>query len=284
MAHKKPPQIPLLPEGNFGTIVRSHPLKRKLPPDYLQNGPAKRPRAPGPPDTRPDSGRDQIPGRRFFRRPGANNMAPQDITADRDCSARLQQAFPGGYERIQIPTNPSPNKGVDRGAWAIERSIESQHNDLQLPSPGRLAQGFRSMAMNHPKDWLEVRKHNGVVDESYSGPPFADQMAGALYEYGQTVLNQDLALGIIDSRAPKSPFVHPLPRGHNSQARVVWVFYDGQGVRWRPTPPRKDQAWELGDFDYWYGVQVKQPATPEPAIPEPEAQDTGSLPLLPPLI
>ncbi|EMR62068.1 hypothetical protein UCREL1_10999 [Eutypa lata UCREL1] len=298
VSHERPKQISLLPETGRATIVRSAQEKRKLPPDYVQNGPAKRLRVPGPPDPRPDSGQAQIVGRRFFRRPGPTAQTPEDKTARRERNNELKAAFPGGYQRIPLPvpvtttvtnsatstvtlttTNQPPPPGLDRGVWAVEGSIAQQHTDIVLPQSGEMVDCFDDIHNDHAHDWYEVRKHNGVVDDSYSGPTYADRMAGALYLYGQTSLQMDLALGIIDSRAPNHPFIHPLPKGHNRAARIIWVFYDGQAARWRPTPPRKDQAWLYGDFDYWYPVGAAPPPQPpvdpsNPQNPNPNPDDT----------
>lgn len=283
VTHKKPPLIPLLPESQQKTIVRSNPLKRRLPVDYVKKGPAKRPRGPVPLDTRPDSGQDFRKDLRYFRRPHAapaDTAAPppahpwEIIVARRNRTQTLEAAFPNGWDRIPLPTLQKsvtqdergqvtyktivspPDPGLPRAVWAIQASITQQYPGMPYPTLPQFTTYFNDFQRNHANDWLEVRKHKGYVDPSYGGPKyFADHVAGALWEWGRDVLDMDLALGVCDSRALPTPFVHPLPNGHNRDARIVWVFYDGMAARWRPTPPRRDNLWQLGDFDYWYGVQ-----------------------------
>ena len=49
--------------------------------------------------------------------------------------------------------------------------------------------------------------------------------------------------------------------GRNKDARIVWIYHDGQLSRLRPTPVARDYTWQLGDFDNWSAVDHKEVST-----------------------
>lgn len=309
VTHKKPVKIPLLPENQKKVIVRSNGMKRRLPIDFVKKGPAKRARGPAPPDPRPDSGRDYDKGLRVFRRPieyvTDEKVRAQTTTvwalsiAHRAHLNILRACLPNGWERIPLPQpvtkqqlTPAgqktymklvvgpPDTGLTRGIWTVMASLDAQYG-AQFPKMQKqdLELKFREVLSTWKDTWLELRLHKGVEDTIDEGPWrfFGDQMAGALFKWGQDFYGLDLALGIIDSKCVEKPFVHPLPTGHNHTSHVVWVFYDSLAARWRPTPPRRDQAWREGDFDYWWGVREYQEPEPKPDDQPDATQDTGNV-------
>ena len=240
--------------------IPSNPLKRRLPDDFLTKGPAKRPKPPVPNDGRPDSGKPLDPQKRVFRRPSRKRV--RDLTVDKSRLQDLEKDFPDGWQRVPLSksaTGMMPMKGLARGVQAVTESLYIQHSDVKVPATGELEKLFNEVPRQHPH-WTEVRKHDGVEDDSYAGPTFGDRMAAALYYYGLTTSNH-LALGVIDSRFPNDPFIYPLPMGRNKSARTVWVHHDGQLSRLRPTPVARDYAWHLGDFDNWSAVGYKRTST-----------------------
>ncbi|RYP49571.1 hypothetical protein DL768_004773 [Monosporascus sp. mg162] len=257
ITHKPPPKIPLLPNSTRHKVPSS-PAKRKLPAEFVTKGPAKRQRPPQVPDGRPDSGKKFDPNYRVFRRPAtANPSIPHDIAVAVADTRKLNQSFPSGH----LVKAPAGNlKGLDRGIQAIIDSMKAQQPDLQTPSRDQLRAHFNDMATTYT-NWFEVRKHNGVEDHSYAGPPFGDQMAGALYYYNQRANSTPVALGIWDSSMYGKPFVYPLPEGQGRSARVVWVFYDGTAAKYRPRPLHDDPIEELNDFGYWSSMQSKPAAS-----------------------
>ena len=258
--HRPPARVPLLPEGGKANVIPSNPLKRRLPDDFIKNGPAKRPKKPVPDDGRPDSGKVLDPEKRVFRRPGRTRV--RDIAVDKSRPQLLDQDFPNGWKRVPVPmpANGMPQiKGLERGVHAVTESLRLHHTDVDLPATGELEKLFNDVPRMHPH-WTEVRKHKGLVDDSYAGPTFGDRMAAALYFYGLTTSN-NLALGVIDTRFPNDPFVYPLPMGRNKDARIVWIYHDGQLSRLRPTPVARDYTWQLGDFDNWSAVDHKEVST-----------------------
>ncbi len=252
--YKPQVHIPLLPAAAKASVVRSNPFKRKLPTDFVKEGSHKRVHPPGPPDNRPDSGHPLSTNFRVFRRPGKALQGPRQVSSRKDHTARLRRSMPRGWRRM--PTSKTtPVTGLARAVEAVTNSITTQLPNVTGTATlhSTLQTSFTQLPTQQP-NWLEIRRHNGKEDPTYAGPTFGDQMAGALYYFGQTQ-SLDIALGVIDTRTPNMPFVYPLPEGHNGSPLVVWIHYDGQAARWRRTPPRRDQAWQMGDFNFWLGVQ-----------------------------
>ena len=257
LTHKPPVRVPLLPNNIPFNTIPSAQNKRKLPVEFATQGPSKRPKPPVPDDGYPDSGKPLDPKQRVFQRAGRNTV--RNVVVRKSRPDKLAEYFPQGWQRI-FPTKTEPGrgarqtKGLKHAVEAITESLRAQYDDVKLPEPGELERLFETVPEELP-DWMEVRKHNGVEDDSYDGPYFGDRMAAALYLFGRS-RSHDYSLALIDSRALRDPFVYPLPHGRNKHARLLWVYYDGQLARLRPTPVARDYAWRLRDFDYWTPVRA----------------------------